>query len=93
MAKCKTCGAPVNLAPDGDPKYEPPRAYRSASPDPVRNAVLELDQLQSDIEMLRLAVRENDPKAEIEIRISDVLKFILEKSRALQSSPQHQQEE
>lgn len=24
MAKCKTCGAPVNLAPDGDPRYEPP---------------------------------------------------------------------
>lgn len=24
MAKCPTCGAPVNLAPDGDPKYEPP---------------------------------------------------------------------
>lgn len=25
MAKCPTCGAPVNLAPDGDPKYDPPR--------------------------------------------------------------------
>jgi hypothetical protein len=24
MAKCKTCGAPVNLAPDGDPRYEDP---------------------------------------------------------------------
>jgi len=24
MAKCPTCKAPVNLAPDGDPKYEPP---------------------------------------------------------------------
>ena len=24
MAKCPTCSAPVNLAPDGDPKYEPP---------------------------------------------------------------------
>lgn len=24
MAKCKSCGAPVNLAPDGDPKYEAP---------------------------------------------------------------------
>lgn len=23
MSKCPTCGAPVNLAPDGDPKYEP----------------------------------------------------------------------
>ena len=21
MGKCKTCGAPVNLAPDGDPRY------------------------------------------------------------------------
>ena len=35
MARCKTCGAPVNLAPDGDPKYEPPlqtpnRAYLEA---------------------------------------------------------------
>lgn len=33
MAKCPTCRAPVNLAPDGDPKYEPPRlanAVRSA---------------------------------------------------------------
>jgi len=25
MSKCKSCGAPVNLAPDGDPKYDPPR--------------------------------------------------------------------
>lgn len=25
MAKCKICGAPVNLAPDGDPRYDPPR--------------------------------------------------------------------
>ena len=25
MSKCKTCGAPVNLAPDGDPRYEAPR--------------------------------------------------------------------
>jgi len=24
MAKCETCGAPVNLAPDGDPRYEEP---------------------------------------------------------------------
>jgi len=24
MTKCVTCGAPVNLAPDGDPSYEPP---------------------------------------------------------------------
>lgn len=24
MAKCKTCGAPVNLAPDGAPRYDPP---------------------------------------------------------------------
>ena len=24
MVKCKTCGAPVNLAPDGDPRYEAP---------------------------------------------------------------------
>ena len=30
MAKCKTCGAPVNLAPDGDPKFEMP--YRVARP-------------------------------------------------------------
>ena len=29
MAKCPTCGAPVNLAPDGDPKYEPPRIAAS----------------------------------------------------------------
>ena len=28
MAKCKTCGAPVNLAPDGDPRYDPPIHYR-----------------------------------------------------------------
>lgn len=26
MAECPTCGAPVNLAPDGDPHYEPPAA-------------------------------------------------------------------
>lgn len=24
MVKCKTCGAPVDLAPDGDPKYKRP---------------------------------------------------------------------
>ena len=30
MTKCTTCGAPVNLAPDGDPKYAPPRSYRQA---------------------------------------------------------------
>ena len=29
MAKCETCGAPVNLAPDGDPKYEAPPAPKS----------------------------------------------------------------
>lgn len=29
MSKCKTCGAPVNLAPDGDPKYEPPKKPRA----------------------------------------------------------------
>ena len=28
MAKCGTCGAPVNLAPDGDPRYDPPRVDR-----------------------------------------------------------------
>ena len=35
MARCRTCGAPVNLAPDGDPRYEttlqtPSRAYIEA---------------------------------------------------------------
>lgn len=29
MAKCKTCGAPVSLAPDGDPKYSPQRTDRT----------------------------------------------------------------
>lgn len=29
MAKCQICGAPVNLAPDGDPKYEPPNSYKA----------------------------------------------------------------
>ncbi len=24
MANCRACGAPVNLAPDGDPKFQPP---------------------------------------------------------------------
>jgi len=41
MAKCKTCGAPVNLAPDGDPKYEAPRRnviVRPASWQPIRSA-------------------------------------------------------
>jgi hypothetical protein len=30
VAKCKTCGAPVNLAPDGDPKFQMP--FRAARP-------------------------------------------------------------
>ncbi len=31
MAKCPTCRAPVNLAPDGDPKYEaPPNRFQMA---------------------------------------------------------------
>lgn len=25
MSKCNQCGAPVSLAPDGDPKYDKPR--------------------------------------------------------------------
>lgn len=29
MSKCKTCGAPVNLAPDGDPRFEMPYGYIS----------------------------------------------------------------
>tara|TARA_X000001316_G_scaffold12129_2_gene5695 strand:- start:444 stop:704 length:261 start_codon:yes stop_codon:yes gene_type:complete len=37
MAKCKTCGAPVNLAPDGDPRYEKPRVRK---PDPVQAMTL-----------------------------------------------------
>lgn len=32
MSKCKACGAHVNLAPDGDPKYDPPRKLRKAYP-------------------------------------------------------------
>ena len=31
MAKCKTCGAPVNLAPDDDPRFEmPPNRFEYA---------------------------------------------------------------
>lgn len=47
MAKCKTCGAPVNLAPDGDPKYESP--YRA----PTREA-----ELREALEGSKVALQE-----------------------------------
>jgi hypothetical protein len=42
MAKCPTCGAPVHLAPDGDPKFEPSYGgYHKAKPTDERRKVIE----------------------------------------------------
>ena len=39
MVKCKTCGAPVNLAPDGDPRYEAPPQRKPAAPKHLDNMI------------------------------------------------------
>jgi hypothetical protein len=45
MAKCRTCGAPVNLAPDGDPRYEKPFVRSPVSLDEIVRSIL-LQQIQ-----------------------------------------------
>lgn len=39
MSDCPTCGAPVNLAPDGDPRYDPPPPARTPNVDAYLDSI------------------------------------------------------
>ncbi len=55
MSKCETCGAPVNLAPDGDPRYDHAK---------VRGYLLELHSLRTRV--MKFELRELELKADAE---------------------------
>ena len=69
MAKCQACGAPVNLAPDGDPRYEPPRI--AARPSKAMTAERLADslfyaKLRAELERTDLYGGEHDLAATLE---------------------------
>ena len=55
-SKCAKCGAPVNLAPDGDPRYEPPTYIRARLTDTERQlheAQSRADKAEAEVARLR----------------------------------------
>ena len=57
MAKCPTCSAPVNLAPDGDPRYDV-QLDMSVRAEHVTNAK-RIAELEAEVERLQAAIKEH----------------------------------
>ena len=63
MAKCEICGAPVNLAPDGDPRYDARRLFEDSQFQALKT---EVEELRQEAEALREnELRWNQEKIEL----------------------------
>lgn len=74
MAKCSTCGAPVNLAPDGEPKYRAPRRQSPTVAEIKRKAEIAAVRFANDYGPLPAANAGEDEARKIVLsRLEDAL--------------------